>query len=250
MNEPIGRLLGTGHVAEVFEWGSCVVKLYKSTTAKPAAFREAAIHAAAEALGLPVPKVWSVQEIGGRWGVVFDRVKQPSFAEQMLSNPDEVRQYLECMVRLHMRVHALPAIHFADVKVRLTDNIAATGLLAERRKRDLLDGIAHMPDGDRLCHGDFHPMNILGEPSQPLIIDWPDARRGDPAADVCRSYLLMKLHAAEIATTYLDGYCRAAGISRQAVFSWLPYVAAARLAERVPAELDDLLKLVDTYPLD
>src|SRR6516162_11225489 len=50
----------------------------------------------------------------------------------------------------------------------------------------------------------------------------PDARRGDPAADVCRSYLLMKLHAAEIATTYLDIYCRTAGMSRQAVLSWLP----------------------------
>jgi len=116
-------------------------------------------------------------------------------------------------------------------------------------RRDLLDGIADMPDGDRLCHGDFHPMNILGEASQPVIIDWPDARRGDPAADVCRSYLLMKFHAAEIATTYLDAYCRAAGMWRQAVLNWLPYVAAARLAEDVPSQFDGLLKIVDTSSL-
>jgi hypothetical protein len=58
---------------------------YQSTAAKPAAFREAAIHAAAEAMGLPVPKVWSGQEIGGRWRSV-DRVKQASFAEQELNN--------------------------------------------------------------------------------------------------------------------------------------------------------------------
>jgi len=64
MNETIGRLLAVGNVAEVFEWGSRVVKLYKSTAAKPTAFREAAIHAAVETMGLPVPKVWSVQEIG------------------------------------------------------------------------------------------------------------------------------------------------------------------------------------------
>ena len=68
MEKTIGRLLAVGHVAEVFEWGSRVLKLYKSTAAKPTAFREAAIHAAAEALGLPVPGVWSVQEIEGRWG--------------------------------------------------------------------------------------------------------------------------------------------------------------------------------------
>jgi len=250
MNETTGRLLAVGNVAEVFEWGARVMKLYKSTAAKPAAFREAAIHAAVEAMALPVPKVWSVQEIGGRWGVVFDRANQASFAEQMLSNSGEVPRYLECMVRLHMRIHSHPGIQFADLKVRLADNIAVTSLLDERRKRDLLDRIAHMPDGDRLCHGDFHPMNILGDASQPVIIDWPDARRGDPAADVCRSYLLMKLHAAEIATTYLDIYCRTAGMSRQAVLSWLPCMAAAKLAEGVSRELDGLLKIVDTSLLN
>ena len=93
-------------------------------------------------------------------------------------------------------------------------------------------------------------MNILGDVSQPVVIDWPDARRGDPAADVCRSYLLMKLHAAEIATTYLDAYCRTTGMARQVVLSWLPYVAAAKLAEEVPSELDGLLKIVNSPSLN
>jgi len=250
MNETVGPLLAVGNVAEIFEWGSRIVKLYKSTAAKPAAFREAAIHAAAEAMGLPVSRVWSVQEVGGRWGLVFDRVKQVSFAEQMLNNPDNVPRYLECMVRLHMRIHAQRAVQFAGLNVRLMANIAATKLLDKRRKRDLLGRIADMPDGDRLCHGDFHPMNILGDVSQPVVIDWPDARRGDPAADVCRSYLLMKLHAAEIATTYLDAYCRTTGMARQVVLSWLPYVAAAKLAEEVPSELDGLLKIVNSPSLN
>ena len=52
-------MLAVGNVAEMFEWGARAVKLYQSTAAKPAAFREAAIYAAAEAMGLPVPKVWS-----------------------------------------------------------------------------------------------------------------------------------------------------------------------------------------------
>ena len=85
MNERIARLLAVGNVAEVFEWGARAVKLYQSTAAKPGAIREAAIHAAAEAMGLPVPKVWSRQQIGGRW-LSVDRVKQASFAEQKLNN--------------------------------------------------------------------------------------------------------------------------------------------------------------------
>jgi hypothetical protein len=83
MSEIKGRLLATGQRAEVFVWGDRVLKLYRSAAAKNTAFREAAIHAAVEALGLPVPTVWCVQEIDGRWGIVFDRVSGVSFAEQM-----------------------------------------------------------------------------------------------------------------------------------------------------------------------
>jgi hypothetical protein len=69
MSETIGRLLAVGNVAEVFECGSRVLKLYRSAVRKPTPFREAAIHATVETMGLPVPAVWGVQEVGGRWGI-------------------------------------------------------------------------------------------------------------------------------------------------------------------------------------
>jgi hypothetical protein len=56
MSEIIGHLLAAGQRAEVFEWGSRVVKLYRSTAAKRVIFGEAAIHAAVEALGFPFPR--------------------------------------------------------------------------------------------------------------------------------------------------------------------------------------------------
>jgi hypothetical protein len=83
MSETIGRLLAAGNVAEVFERGSRVVKLYRSAARNPTVFREAAIHAAVEAMALPVPAVWGVLEVGARSGIVFDRVKERSFAQRM-----------------------------------------------------------------------------------------------------------------------------------------------------------------------
>src|SRR5215813_670636 len=87
MSNTVGRLLAAGNVAEVFEWGPRGVKLYRSPAAKQAAFCEAANHAAVEAMGLPVPAVWGVQRIDARWGIVFDRVKHASLAEQMRGDP-------------------------------------------------------------------------------------------------------------------------------------------------------------------
>src|SRR4029077_660492 len=109
MRETIGPLLAAGNVAEVFEWGSRVVKLYRSPAKKLAAFREAAIHAAVEAMALPVPAVWGVHEVGGRWGIVFDRINGGSFAERMRGDPSVIAECLQTLARLHARIHAHPA---------------------------------------------------------------------------------------------------------------------------------------------
>ena len=244
MSETIGRLLAAGQRAEVFEWGSRVVKLCRSTGSKRVTFREAAIHAAVEALGLPVPPVWSVQQIDGRWGIVFDRVSGVSFANQMRDDVAAIPRYLQILAQLHTNIHAHAAKEFSCLKIWLATNIDRAIPLDQSRKQILLNGLRDMPDSDRLCHGDFHPMNVLGEASQPIVIDWPNACRGDPAGDVCRSYLLLKLHADEVARPYLDAYCRVSGMRRQTIRDWLPYVAAARLAEEVPGEQHLLLELV------
>ena len=244
VHKTMGRLLAAGNVAEVFEWGSRAVKLYRAEAAKRVVFHEAAIHATIEVLGLPVPAVFSVQQIGDRWGIVFERICQPSFAERMQEDPAIVSQYLEILARLHTRIHAHPGAQFGSLKVRLSKNIAHANVLGQPLTQTLLRGLADMPDGDRLCHGDFHPINVLGEVTRPIIIDWPDATCGDPAADVCRSYLLMKLHAEDLAEPYIDAYCRLSGVTRQTIFAWLSYVAAARLAEDVEGEADRLLELV------
>src|ERR1700756_5395670 len=106
MSETIGGLLAAGNVAEVFEWGSRVVKLYRSPARKPTAFGEAAIHAAVEAMPLPVPAVWGVFEVGGRWGIVFDRVTERSFAERMREDPSVIPECVQALARLHTRIHA------------------------------------------------------------------------------------------------------------------------------------------------
>jgi aminoglycoside phosphotransferase (APT) family kinase protein len=242
-SETLGRLVAVGNVAEVFEWDSRVVKLYRSAAAKPTVFREAAIHAAVEALGLPIPAIWGVQQIADRWGIVFDRVGGVSFAVRMRQEPAAIPQYIEILVGLHACIHAHPAEPLGSLKVRLAAKIARTNLLRAPRKQILLGRLAEMPDGDRLCHGDFHPKNVLGEPAQPVVIDWPDACRGDPAADACRSYLLLKHNAEEIAEPYLDAWCRITSVAPARIADWLPYVAAARLAEDVPDEIDRLLEI-------
>ncbi len=76
------------------------------------------------------------------------------------------------------------------------------------------------------------------------MVDWMDATSGDPAADVCRSFVLMSSRGGDIGERYVDCYVRTAGIDRSAVFAWLPFVAAARLAENAAEETGALMEMV------
>ena len=250
----LGRILGTGKEAEILEYGpAAVVKLYKTGRPKRAAFREAGILALLESFGLPVPQVQGVLQIDGRWGVIMSRADEPSFAADGPSfasaarlRPDLLTEYLNAMALLHGSVHAHPGTQFAGGKARLAADIANAGLLGAVQREALLERLAAMPDGDRLCHGDFHPLNILGPPGRAIIIDWPNVSCGDPAADVCRSFVLIRSVAPEIASAYVDAYAANSGMNRERILAWLPFIAAARLTERVPDEEDDLLTMATT----
>ncbi|WP_026873755.1 phosphotransferase family protein [Inquilinus limosus] len=247
---PIGRLLGSGKEAEVFDAGALAVKLYRTTATAPkrAAFREAAVLAQVESLGLPVPSARAVGQIDGRWGIAMTRAEGPSFADAMERRPEEAPACLQRMVRLQMDIHGHPGTHLGSLKARLAANIGRAGTLDENLKRRLLDRLAALPEGDRLCHGDFHPWNILGPPGREVVVDWLDACAGDPAADVCRSYVLIRPVAPDLAAAYVDAYAAASGERRDRILAWLPFVAAARLAEGVPDQAEALLAMTESRP--
>ncbi|MBK8082425.1 MAG: phosphotransferase [Devosia sp.] len=171
----IGALIGVGRVAEVFAHGADVLKLYRDPGAKPQAFREAAALALVEAAGLPTPRVLGVGEFGGRWGLVMSRAPGPSFGDALLADPAQLPRYLAALVGVHERIHRAAGSGLARLKTRLAAALERAEGLDAATRADLGDRLAALPDGDRLCHGDFHPMNVSGPPEAPVVVDWLDA---------------------------------------------------------------------------
>jgi aminoglycoside phosphotransferase (APT) family kinase protein len=90
-----------------------------------------------------------------------------------------------------------------------------------------------MPKHNKVCHGDFWPSNIIiSAENTPYIIDWSHATQGNASADAAVTYLLFSLIGnKQSAGRYLDMYCRKTGTSDAYVKSWLPIVAASRIAD-------------------
>jgi Ser/Thr protein kinase RdoA (MazF antagonist) len=242
--EAIGELIGRGNVAEVFAFGDHVLKLYRPGADPAVALGEALAMAVAAGHGLPVPQVFSVAEHGGRWGVEMARAAGVPLAQVVEGQPGLVAGALEAMIALHAQMHETAEARLPALKPRLAERIARAPGLDAGQRGALLVRLAELPDGARLCHGDFHPFNLVGAPPRPTIIDWADATSGPAAADACRSYLILLPVVPELAEAYLEGYAARSGIDRVAVLDWLPVLAAARLDEGLADQEAFLRRLV------
>jgi aminoglycoside phosphotransferase (APT) family kinase protein len=240
----IGALVGAGKVAEVFEYGGAeVLKLYREGGIKSPPFREGAILSLLEAAGLPAPRVVAVSQFGERWGVVMSRISGPQYAT-FLAGEQRSAAHLDVMARVQIAMHKVVMPQLPSLKSRLAANIMRTELLDARQKASLLSDLAGLPDDNRLCHGDFHPWNVMGDLKTPIVVDWLDATAGSPLSDLCRSYVLMSAASQALAEDYVEAYASLAELDVTKMWSWLRVVAGARLAEHVPAEEARLLAIV------
>lgn len=220
---------------------------------------EARLTRVAREAGAPAPWVGEVVEQDGRFGFEMERIDGPPLAKHVGSATAAVPELAEAMARAHVAVHrAVGGVGLRAQHDRLAEKIRRAPRLSAGLQRRVLVRLRKLPRGDRLCHGDFHPQNLVVTDEGIRVIDWVDVTAGHPAADVARSELVLRLATiTDSAVTgekqrqirrfleaYVDAYCRLAPCPRESITPWLPVVAAARLCEDVPGESAWLLRAV------
>jgi uncharacterized protein (TIGR02172 family) len=246
--------IAQGATAEVFTWGEGkVLKLYRPGYPADEAEREARRTRAVAATGLRIPAVIELVMLEARSGVVFERVEGTTMLEVVLAQPDQCGRIAEEMAKLHASMHACEASSLPLQREALQQKIRSAHLLTDEAKDRALMALDRLPDGQALCHGDFHPSNVLMTERGPVIIDWVDATQGHPLADVTRTRLLL-LHSslpdslseaqrrriAALRLQFWDAYRRQYALCRsyhpEELDAWMLPVAAARLSEAVSGE--------------
>jgi aminoglycoside phosphotransferase (APT) family kinase protein len=121
-----------------------------------------------------------------------------------------------------------------------------------------LDRLEGLPDGDVICHGDYHPGNIIDGKNGPMIIDWPNVSRGDGDADFARSMLTLRIGDPPPGTSpvvlflakfarglliwaYRRAYLRRRPVDAAVLAQWTIVRAADRMAEGIEVERAKLL---------
>lgn len=258
----LGELIGKGRTAELYRVGNGnVVKLFHESYAHDAIEREYKTSMTITETRLSVPRVIEKIQLNDRLGIVYEFIEGKTMLETMQVKPLTFVSLARQLAEEHARIHLCTAEHLPLQRPILRKSIERAKL-PQQLTQKVLSAASNLPDGEMLCHGDFHPDNIILGSHRAVIIDWNDATIGHPLADVARTSLILTTAAAPSTglsqvifgcyrrvfhDAYLSHYVQLTGSSRSEIEQWRIPIAAARIAENVPGERQNLLRIVEQW---
>ena len=237
------------------EWSKPVVVRVAPAVARfPMLERETRIQRWCADLGYPAPAPiallppGTISELPAQ---VVQWVPGRTAAAAMAGAPWQLPTLVSRLARLQAALHNLPTPAWADAgapewdlaetRLRLVRHVVneldAPDLAAALRAiEELLPRV--QPREPVICHGDFHPMNVLVAGRQASVIDWTDAGIGDRHGDLARTLLIFELAAVAaarpgqrallravnrpLAAGYLRAYTRRLPVDPQRLRLWTP----------------------------
>ena len=256
------QLIGKGRLAEVFAWGDTqVLKLFAAERDIAAIKAEARVSQVVHESGIPTPGTHGVVEVEGRHGIVYDRVFGTSMVGQLTAKPWKLFAFGDKLAELHASVHEFRCEQLPSQHEQL-ERLIARADLPDARRNTALAQLRKLPEGASVCHGDFHPDNVLVNGAGATIIDWTTACVGNPVADFVRTSLILQLGAPPPSFSlwtritirigrglfhhaYTRRYRRMRRLNPRDVQPWMLPIAVARLGQNITAERDQLLALIE-----
>ena len=246
LDSPLAR----GRTADVFAWETGqVLKLFHNWFPLQNIEYEQRISRAVIAGGVRAPDViGEIIQVEGRNGLIYERIDGLSMLEIAPRQPWKVFVFAKRFAASHAQMHEHTfTTDIPTQRSKFEQRIQHLEALTAPLRAKLLERLASLPDGERICHGDYHPANVLSTAKGDTIIDWIDASRGNPLADVARTSIIflgavesgqvtnpfMKAFVKTFHTTYLKEYFRLHPGGEAEYRLWLPIVAATRMSEGI-----------------
>jgi Phosphotransferase enzyme family len=261
----LGPKLSSKAHSEVFEQGDAhVVKLFGRRTPQSEIEEEARITRELHRRGAPVPAVDDgiLASDDGRHGLRYERIGGPTLASLFVDAPHRLFMLTRRTIDIHAAIHALDAVEgIRSQHDYLRERVARVGVLSLRERQRLILMLDALPEGNRLCHGNFEMENVIvGADGKAAILSWGQGQNGHPVSDVARTAIILGVPDVDrrkiggwfelayrrvLAHIYVRGYFARHPQERRHLREWLAINAAARIEDGVtPDQQARLLGIV------
>jgi aminoglycoside phosphotransferase (APT) family kinase protein len=252
--------LAQGRTAEIYRWDDGhVLKFFREWCPPDWVDYEARIARAVYEAGVPSPAPGEIVEVDGRRGLVYERLDGISMLRDLNARPWMVLKHARALAELQVEIHQKVSTGLPSYKDRLRDDIRSTAQLNESLRKKSFALLEVLPNRHNICHGDFHPGNVLLTKKGPIVIDWMTACTGSPWADVARTSLILSIGVKAAGKqvrpivrmtvklyqrVYLNRYKILVPDREKEMERWIPVIAAARLNEEILPEREALIEVV------
>ena len=235
-----GKIVGTGNTATVYEWeDNKVLKLFHQDYPFEAIINEFRNASLIRDMDFGKSKVYEIIFLEKQAGIVYDKLDGESLLAWVL----ETGNIHECavhMAELHKKILGNCISNAPDYKDFLKNHIDKAQGLAN--KEEVLYILDKLPDGNTLCHGDFHPGNIFINNGKTAVIDFMNICHGPYLYDVARTVFLVEYTPVPeefkerekillFKKSLADLYLTQMNVSREMIQDYLSVITAARMGE-------------------
>lgn len=256
----LSKPIAQGRTADVYLWDDRhILKLYYDWCPPHWLKDEARVARAVYDAGIPSPAVGETIEVNGRGGLIYERIDGISMLRDLNLHPWMIGKHARSLAELQIKINALSIAGLANYHDNLNYDISGVPQLSADLREKVLSILNKLTIGTHLCHGDYHPGNVLLTKNGPLVIDWMTARSGNPWADVARTSMILtvgpkgagrqvspvlQLMISLFHRIYLSRYLTLAPDTKHELKPWSIVIMAARLNENILPERDALIEMI------
>lgn len=178
----IMNLIATGNTAEIFDYADDkILKLFKPGYPEESIKKEFDNVSVVNEQNIASPEVYDIVREENRLGIVYEKISGNDLLHEVfanIGNPDTFNKILTEFSQFHQDFLSHKSTKCSSYK----DYLKNFGYKKAR----------HLPDGDFLCHGDFHFGNLMRSNTGKIYaIDFMNLCHGPKEYDIARAYVLM-----------------------------------------------------------